>query len=75
LAREEALGQLQQERTALKGAQAALKQREDEVSRLNGELVQINISHKDLRQSLEEQEDMVLDLQRKAEEARKSLEG
>jgi hypothetical protein len=45
------------------------------VSRLNGELVQINISHKDLRQSLEEQEDMVLDLQRQAEEARKSLEG
>jgi predicted nuclease with TOPRIM domain len=56
LAREEALGRLQQERTTLEGAQAALKQWEDEVSRLNGELVQISISHKDLRQSLEEQE-------------------
>jgi hypothetical protein len=50
------LGRLQQERTALEGAQAAFKQREDEVSRLNGELVQISISHEDLRQSLEEQE-------------------
>jgi hypothetical protein len=39
LAREEVLGRLQQERTALEGAQDALKQREDEVSRLNGELV------------------------------------
>jgi DNA repair exonuclease SbcCD ATPase subunit len=54
LAREEALGQLQQERTALEGAQAALKQREREVSRLNGELIQVSISHEDLRQSLEE---------------------
>jgi hypothetical protein len=75
LAREEAMGQLQQERTALEGAQAAVKQREDEVSRLNGELVQISISHEDLRQSHEEQEAMVLDLQHQAEEARKSLEG
>jgi chromosome segregation ATPase len=75
LVREEALGWLQQERTALEGAQAALKQREDEVSRLNGELVQINISHEDLRQSLEEQEATVHDLQRQAEDSRKSLEG
>jgi hypothetical protein len=49
LAQEEALGQLQQERAALEGAQATLKQREHEVSRLNGELVQISILHKDLR--------------------------
>jgi hypothetical protein len=53
LAREEALGRLQQERVALEGAQAALKQREDEASKLNGELVQLCISHEDLRQSLE----------------------
>jgi hypothetical protein len=45
------------------------------VSRLNGELVQISISHEDLRQSLEEQEATVLNLQRQAEEARQSLEG
>jgi chromosome segregation ATPase len=75
LAREEALGQLQQERAALDGAQATLKQREDEVSRLNGELVQISISHEDLHQSLEEQEATVLNLQRQAEEARQFLEG
>jgi chromosome segregation ATPase len=75
LAREEALGQLQQERAALEGAQATLKQREDEVSRLNGELVQISISHEDLCQSLEVQEATVLNLQRQAKEARQSLEG
>jgi septal ring factor EnvC (AmiA/AmiB activator) len=70
MAREEALGQLQQERTALEGAQATLKRQEDEVSRLNGELVQISISHEDLCQSLEEQEATVLNLQRQVEEAR-----
>jgi hypothetical protein len=73
LARQEALGRLQQERTVLEGAQAALKQREDEASRLNGELVQLSISHEDLRQSLEEQEAIVRDLRREAEEARKAL--
>jgi hypothetical protein len=36
--REEAQGQFQQECTAFKGAQATLKQRDDEVLRLNGEL-------------------------------------
>jgi hypothetical protein len=35
--------------------------------------VQLSISHEDLRQSLEEQDAMVCDLQRDAEEARKSL--
>jgi hypothetical protein len=45
------------------------------VSRLNGELVQISISHEDLRQSVEEQEATVLKLQRQAEEERQSLEG
>jgi predicted nucleic acid-binding Zn-ribbon protein len=74
LAREEALGHLQQERTTLEGAQAALKQREDEASKLNGELVQLSISHEDLRQSLEEQETTVRDLRREAEEAHKALE-
>jgi predicted nucleic acid-binding Zn-ribbon protein len=44
------------------------------VSRLNRELVQIIISHEDLRQSLEEQEATVLDLRREAGEARKALE-
>jgi hypothetical protein len=74
LAWEEAQGQLQQERTALEGALATLKQRDDDVSRLNGELVQLSISHEDLRQSLEEQEATVRDLRREAEEARKALD-
>jgi hypothetical protein len=47
LAQQEALRQLQQECTALEGAQAALKQWEDEASKLNGELVQLSISHED----------------------------
>jgi septal ring factor EnvC (AmiA/AmiB activator) len=70
MAREEALGHLQREHTALEGVRATLKQREEEVSRLNDELVQISISHEDLRQSLEEQEASVLKLQRQAEEVR-----
>jgi hypothetical protein len=45
------------------------------VSRLNGKLVQISISHEDLRQSLEEQKATVLNLQRQDEEVRRSLEG
>jgi hypothetical protein len=56
------LGRLQQERTALEGAQATLKQREDEATKLNGELVQLSISLADARQSLEEQEATVLNL-------------
>jgi hypothetical protein len=54
LVREEALGQLQRERAALEEVQASLKKQQEEVSRINGELVQISISHKDQRQALEE---------------------
>jgi hypothetical protein len=68
------LGQLQQERAALEGARATLKHLKDEASKLNGELVQLSISHKDLCQSLEEQEATVHDLRREAEEAHKALE-
>jgi hypothetical protein len=74
MAREEALGQLQRERAALEETRATLKKQEEEVSRLNGELVQISISHKDQRQSLEEQEASYLKLQREAEETRQSRE-
>jgi chromosome segregation ATPase len=62
LEREEAQGQLQEERTTLEGAQATLKQRDDDVSWLNGELVQLSISHEDLCQSLKELEATVRDL-------------
>jgi chromosome segregation ATPase len=74
LAREEALGRLQQEHTTLEGAQATLKQREDEASKLNGELVQLNVSPADTRQFLEEQEATVLSLQQAAEDACQALE-
>jgi hypothetical protein len=54
MARKEALGQLQRERSALEEARATLQKQQEEVSRLNGELLQISISHEDQRQSLEE---------------------
>jgi hypothetical protein len=74
MAREEALGQLQRERAALEDVLASLQKQEEEVSRLNGELVQLSISQEDQRQSLEEQEASYLKLQCEAEETRQSLE-
>jgi TolA-binding protein len=74
MAREEALGQLQRERAALEEARATLQRQEEQVSRLNGELVQISISHEDQHQSLEEQEASYLKLLREVEETRQSLE-
>jgi chromosome segregation ATPase len=74
MAREEALGQLQLERAALEEVRATLQKQEEEVSRLNGELVQISISYEDECQSLEEQEASYLKLERDAEETRRSLE-
>jgi hypothetical protein len=49
MARKEALGKLQRERAALEEERATLQKQEEEVSRLNGELVQIRISHEDQR--------------------------
>jgi hypothetical protein len=43
------LSQLQRKRAALEEVRATLQKQEEEVSRLNGELVQISISHEDLR--------------------------
>jgi phage-related minor tail protein len=74
MAREEALGQLQRERAALEETRATLQKQEEEVSRFNGELVQISISHEDQCQALEEQEASFLNLRREAEETRQSLE-
>jgi hypothetical protein len=74
MACEEALGQLRRERAALEEARATLQTREEEVSRLNGELVQISISQEDQLQSLEEQGASYLKLQHEAEETRRSLE-
>jgi chromosome segregation ATPase len=63
LAWEEAQGRLQQERATLEGVQTTLKQWDEEVSRLDGELNQLSVLYEDLCQSLEEQEAMVLSLQ------------
>jgi hypothetical protein len=76
-ARQEAEGQLQQERVALveartvlerehaalEVAQASLKEREDEVSKLDGELIALSISNEDQRRTLEEQSTTVVSLQ------------
>jgi hypothetical protein len=67
LAREKALGQLQQERAVLEGARAYLKEREDEVSRLDGEMIALSIS-------LEEQGATVVSLQQAVEGGRQALE-
>jgi hypothetical protein len=45
---------LEREHVALEGVQALLKEREDEVSKLDGELIALSISNEDQRQTLEE---------------------
>jgi predicted nucleic acid-binding Zn-ribbon protein len=58
----------------LRGTQATLKQRDDEVSQLKGELTQLSVSREDLRKSLKEQEATVLNLWQATEDACASLE-
>jgi hypothetical protein len=88
-ARQEAEGQLQQERAALvdarmvleqehaalERAQASLKEREDEVSKLDGELIALSISNADQRRTLEKQSSTVVSLQQAVEGGRQDLEG
>jgi hypothetical protein len=54
VASEEAQGQLLRERAALEEARATLKLRDGEISRLDGELNQLSVSHEDLRHAVEE---------------------
>jgi hypothetical protein len=49
LAHEEAQSHLQWEHAALEKAQATIKLRDEEVTRLSGELVQEGVSYEDLR--------------------------
>jgi chromosome segregation ATPase len=88
-ARQEAEGQLQQERAALNDArsalerehaaleraQASLKEWEDEVSKLDGELIALSISNADQVRTLEEQSATVVSLQQAVESGRQALEG
>jgi hypothetical protein len=63
MAREEAQGQLQWERTALGKAQATLKLWDLEITWLSGELVQEGVSYEELRQAGEEKDVAILELQ------------
>jgi chromosome segregation ATPase len=74
VALEEAQGQLQRKRAMLEEARATLKLWDREISRLDGELNQLSVSHEDLRQAVEEQEAMILGLQQVAETVRAALE-
>jgi hypothetical protein len=53
---------------------ASLKEREDEVKRLDGELIALSISHEDQHRSLEEQSATVVSLQQAVEGGRQALE-
>jgi hypothetical protein len=70
---EEAQGQIQRERAALEEVRDTLELRDGEISRLDEELNQLSVSHKDLRQAVEEQEAMILGLRQAAETARAVL--
>jgi hypothetical protein len=88
-ARQEAEGQLQQERAALvdarsalerehaalERAQASLKEREDVVSKLDGEVIALSISNADQLRTLEEQSATVVSLQQAVKSGRQALEG
>jgi multidrug efflux pump subunit AcrA (membrane-fusion protein) len=74
VARKEPQGQLQWERAALEEAQATLKLRDLEITRLSGELVQEGVSYEELWQAGEEKDAFILELQQTAEAARASLE-
>jgi hypothetical protein len=54
--------------------QTSLKEREEEVSRLDGELIALSISNEDQRRSLEEQGATVVSLQHAVEGGRQALE-
>jgi hypothetical protein len=87
-ARQEAEGQLQQEwaalvdaraalereHAALEGARTSLKEREEEVSKLDGELIALSISNEDQRRTLEEQSTTVVSLQQAVEGGYQALE-
>jgi hypothetical protein len=71
---EEAQGQIQRERAALEEVRDTLELRDGEISRLDEELNQLSVSHKELRQAVEEQEATILGLRQAAETARAVLE-
>jgi hypothetical protein len=73
VAQEEAQGQFQREHVTLEEAQATLKLRDLEITRLSGELVQEGLSYEELRQASEEKDGSILELQQAAEATRAAL--
>jgi hypothetical protein len=65
---------LEREHAALEGARTSLKKREDEVLKLDGELIALSISNEDQRRTLEEQSATVVSLQQAVEGGRQALE-
>jgi chromosome segregation ATPase len=65
---------LEQEHTTLKRAQKSLEERDAEVSRLDGELIALNISNVDQQRSLKEQGATVISLQQAVKAERRALE-
>jgi peptidoglycan hydrolase CwlO-like protein len=65
---------LKREHAALEEARTSLKEREDEVSKLDGELIALSISNEDQRRTLEEQSATVVSLQQAVEAERRALE-
>jgi hypothetical protein len=66
---------LERENATLEKAQTSLKEREAEVSKLDGELIPLSISNADQLWSLEEQSAMVVSLQQAVESGHQALEG
>jgi chromosome segregation ATPase len=65
---------LEREHAALEGARTSLKEREDEVSKLDRELIALSISNEDQSRTLEEQSTTVVSLQQTVEGGRQALE-
>jgi hypothetical protein len=66
---------LEREHAALERAQTSLKEREAEVSKLDGELIALSILNADQLWTLEEQSSTVISLQQAVESGRQTLEG
>jgi hypothetical protein len=65
---------LERERAARETAQKSLAEREDDVSRLDGELIALNIANADQELSLKEQGTTIVSLQQAVEAERRALE-
>jgi peptidoglycan hydrolase CwlO-like protein len=65
---------LERKHAALEEARTSLKEREDEVPKLDGELIALSISNEDQRRTLEEQSATVVSLQQAVEAERRALE-